>query len=121
MNWKAVILGALSYPLLWLIWSVFSPEYAHKSTQWYSLFFDLFYMLMPALSGYLAGYLAKTRGLQHGALVGALVVAMSLVFWVVADIVDFSSLSVMLFQMASMLVLAMAGGALSQWRYYLKS
>lgn len=120
MNWKALSVGVLSYPLLWLVWSLLSPQYEHEIPKWYTLIFDAFYLLLPVISGFLGGYLAKDRGMQHGALIGAVIAMLSLALWGVSGVVDLTSITAVIFPMLILFALSVIGGVLSQWRGYLK-
>ncbi|MES9965474.1 MAG: hypothetical protein ABW116_18250 [Candidatus Sedimenticola sp. 20ELBAFRAG] len=111
MNWKAVLLGLASYPVLWLVWLFLSPQYQHTASQWHSMVFTVFFFVMPFFPGYLAGHIAKKRGLHHGAVVGALISILTLALWIFMGILD----STVLLSIAGALVLSSAGGALSQW------
>jgi len=42
MNWKAVILGTATYPVLWLVWLLLSPMYEHTTIHLYALIFNVF-------------------------------------------------------------------------------
>jgi len=110
MNWKAVLLGLLSYPILWVIWLFLSPEYAHKGVHWFTIASNLFYLLMPVISGFLAAHIARTRGFYHGALVGVLIALLSTGVWAAIDILDMQMLS----PLAGIVLLSALGGALSQ-------
>lgn len=110
MNWKALLLGLLSYPLLWVIWLFLSPEYQHKSVHWFSILSDAFYLLMPVVSGFLAAHIAKSKGLLHGALVGVLIALVSVGVWAAMDILD----TKMLLPLAGIALLSTLGGGLSQ-------
>ncbi|MES9871347.1 MAG: TIGR04086 family membrane protein [Sedimenticola sp.] len=111
MNWKAVLLGTASYPLLWLIWLFLSPGYAHTASEWHALVYNVFLFVMPFFPGFLAGYIARERGLLHGAVVGVVISLLILTLWTALDMLD----STILLSVAGALALSSAGGALSQW------
>jgi hypothetical protein len=110
MNWKAVIIGIVVYPLLWGLWLLLSPGYEHQTFHWFSVLMTLFNLLLPLIPGYLAAYLADGRYVQHGLLVGVIIVAMSVALWYQIGILDSDSLV----PMAGILALSTLGGGLRQ-------
>jgi len=110
MNWKAVILGTATYPVLWLVWLLLSPMYEHTTIHLYALIFNVFYLLMPVVPGFLSAHIAKAKGLMHGVVTGVLIALLSSLFWFQMDILTVE----MLLPLAGMVVIAAVGGYLSQ-------
>lgn len=115
MNWKAISVGLISYPILWVAWFFLSPQFEHRSPDAYLIILSVFYILMPLISGFIAAHFAKTKGLLHALVVGIVLAALSLTGWYFLGILATN----MLTSLAGILLLATAGGALSQGLNYL--
>ena len=114
MNWKAILIGLISYPILWGIWIFLTPQYEHQSVNTYVVVLSIFNTLMPLISGFIAAQIAKTKALLHGFVVGIILTCLSLIGWYALDILTTN----MLLSLAGIVVLATLGGFLSQVLHY---
>jgi putative membrane protein (TIGR04086 family) len=115
MNWKAITIGLISYPLLWGIWFSLSPQYEHQSPDTYLVVLSVFYISIPFFSGFIAAHVSRIKGILHGLVLGIILTIISLLGWYFLDILTMN----MLLSLAGIVLLATAGGALSQGLIYL--
>jgi hypothetical protein len=114
MNWKAILIGLITYPILWTIWIILTPQYEHQSANTYVVILSIFNTLMPLISGFIAAQISSIKGIQHGFVVGVILTALSLIGWYILDILSVD----LLFNLAAIAILATVGGALSQGLNY---
>jgi|GEM_PF-3296075 len=110
MKWKALLIGVISYPILWFVWFFLSPQYEHHSLHSYSMVMYIMYWLLPVFSGMLAAKFAKSDGFKHALVVGIILGGISVLVWYYLGILE----SNMLLNLASIVILAAVGGALVQ-------
>jgi len=115
MNWMAVLIGLISYPILWAVWFFLSPQYEHQSPNTYMIVLSVFYTFMPLVSGFIAAHFAQKKGFLHGLVLGLILTSISTIGWYFLGILTTDMFS----SLVGIFLLATIGGALSQGINYL--